>query len=128
MNKIIDVCKDKINFPIFIIIVAVLIGAISFFSYLIPFTDNAFVVANNQTVAADVSGYISKIYVKNGQKVQNGQPLFQVYDEPYKQSLAKSTAAYQQAKSSLDEQLQQIIKDNSALKSSQIKLDKAKTE
>lgn len=128
MNKIIDVCKDKINFPIFIIIVAVLIGAISFFSYLIPFTDNAFVVANNQTVAADVSGYISKIYVKNGQKVQKGQPLFQVYDEPYKQSLAKSTAAYQQAKSSLDEQLQQIIKDNTALKSSQINLDKAKTE
>ena len=52
MNRIIDIYRDKINFPIFIIIVAVLIGAISFFSYLIPFTDNAFVVANNQTVAA----------------------------------------------------------------------------
>lgn len=128
MNRIIDICKDKINFPIVIIIIAIIIGAVSFFSYLIPFTDNAFVVANNQTVAADVSGYISKIYVANGQKVKQGQPLFQVYDEPYKLALAKSTAAYQQAKSSLDEQIQQIAKDNAALKSSQINLDKAKTE
>lgn len=128
MNRIIDICKDKINFPIVIIIIAIIIGAVSFFSYLIPFTDNAFVVANNQTVAADVSGYISKIYVVNGQKVKQGQPLFQVYDEPYKLALAKSTAAYQQAKSSLDEQIQQIAKDNAALKSSQINLDKAKTE
>lgn len=128
MNRIIDICKDKINFPIVIIIIAIIIGAVSFFSYLIPFTDNAFVVANNQTVAADVSGYISKLYVVNGQKVKQGQPLFQVYDEPYKLALAKSTAAYQQAKSSLDEQIQQIAKDNAALKSSQINLDKAKTE
>lgn len=103
-------------------------ATISFFSYLIPFTDNAFVVANNQTVAADVSGYISKIYVKNGQKVKKGQPLFLVYDEPYKQALAKSTAAYQQAKSNLDEQVQQIAKDTASLKSSQISLEKAKTE
>lgn len=128
MNKIIDVCKDKINFPILIVIIGVVMATISFFSYLIPFTDNAFVVANNQTVAADVSGYISKIYVKNGQKVKKGQPLFLVYDEPYKQALAKSTAAYQQAKSNLDEQVQQIAKDTASLKSSQISLEKAKTE
>lgn len=128
MNRIIDIYRDKINFPIFIILIAVIIGTISLFSYLIPFTDNAFVVANNQTVAAEVSGYVSKIYIKNGQKVQKGQPLFQVYDEPYKLALAKSTAAYQQAQSSLEEQKQQIAKDNAALKSSQINLDKAKTE
>ncbi len=128
MNRIIDIYRDKINFPICIILIAVRIGTISLFSDLSPFTDNAFVVTNNQTVAAEVSGYVSKIYIKNGQKVQKGQPLFQVYDEPYKLALAKSTAAYQQALSSLEEQKQQIAKDNAALKSSQINLDKAKTE
>ena len=128
MNRIIDICKDKINFPVFIVMIGVLIGIISLFSYLIPFTDDAFVVANNQTVAAEVSGYVSKIYVKNGQQVKQGQPLFQVYDEPYKLALAKSTASYEQAKSDLDAQIQQIEKDKSTLKTSQINLDKSKYE
>lgn len=128
MNRIIDICKDKINFPVFIVLIGAIIGLISLFSYLIPFTDDAFVVANNQTVAAEVSGYVANIYVKNGQQVKKGQPLFQVYDEPYKQALAKSTAAYEQAKSDLDAQVQQIEKDNSTLKTSQINLDKSKYE
>jgi hypothetical protein len=33
MNKIIDLCKDKLNFPTVIIIIAVIIGLINFFSY-----------------------------------------------------------------------------------------------
>ncbi len=128
MNKIIDLCKDKLNLPVFIVLVGALIALISLFSYLLPFTDDAFVVANNQTVAAEVSGYVSHIYVKNGQQVQKGQALFQVYDEPYKLALAKSTAAYQQAKSDLEAQIQQIEKNNVTLKAAQINLDKAKYE
>lgn len=36
----------------------------------IPFTNNAFVVANVRPVAANVKGYITNIYVKNEQEVK----------------------------------------------------------
>ncbi|WP_232220561.1 biotin/lipoyl-binding protein [Legionella tunisiensis] len=49
---------------------ALLIGIFHLFSYLLPFTDNAFVVTNVTPVAADVSGFITEIYVKNGQHVK----------------------------------------------------------
>ena len=70
MVKIYHFCKDKFNLPTIIMIVAVIIGFFHFFSYIFPFTDDAFVVANVQTVAADVSGYVTKIYVKNGEYVK----------------------------------------------------------
>lgn len=55
-----------------------------FFSFLIPFTDNAFSVNNITPVSADVSGYITKIYVKNEQVVRQGDPLLVVFQQPYK--------------------------------------------
>lgn len=128
MNKIIDVCKDRFNAPTIIFLIAIIIGIISLFSYLVPITDDAFVVTNNQAVAANVSGYVSEIYVKNGQVVKQGAPLFKVFDEPYKQSLAKSTAAYEQAKNVIDEQKQQIQKDKHTLSTAQINLAKATYE
>ena len=36
--------------------------------YMVPFTDNAFVVTNVAPVAADVSGFITAIHVKNGEQ------------------------------------------------------------
>lgn len=125
MNKIIDICKDKLNIPTLIILIALLIGGFNLFSYLIPFTDNAFVVANNQIVAADVSGYVSEIYVKNGQRVTKDSPLFKVFDTPYKLALVKSKAAYEQAVSALEEQQQTIKKDDHILEEAQANLDKA---
>lgn len=61
------------------------------FSFLFPFTNNAFVVANIRPVAANVKGYITKLYVKNEQYVKKGTPLFQVFQKPY-------IFAYQKAK------------------------------
>lgn len=128
MNKIVDICKDRLNVPSIIFLIAICFGLLHLFSYLIPFTDDAFIVANNQPVASDVSGYVSEIYIKNGQFVTKGSPLFKVFDEPYKLTLAKSTAAYEQAKSALDEQCQQINKDKQNLASAQISLSKSNYE
>ena len=128
MNKIINIAKDKLNVPSIIFLIALVIGIFHLFSYLIPFTDDAFVVTNNQPVAADVAGYVSEIYVKNGQTVTKGTPLLKVFDEPYKLALAKSTAAFEQAKSAVDGQTQQIDKDKQALASAQINLAKASYE
>lgn len=128
MNKIIDLCKDKLNFPTVIIIIAVIVGLINFFSYKLPFTDNAFVVANNQTVAADISGYISDIYVKNGQRVKKGDPLFRVFDKPYKNAVAKSQANYDQSLAALEEQKQVIKKDLDLIKNAQDNLAEVEYE
>ena len=92
MPRVFKVLKNEISLPIIVIVLGVLIGIYHIFSYMIPFTDNAFVVTNVSLVAADVSGYITAIYVKNGQPVKKDQPLFMVYQEPYR-------LAYEQAKS-----------------------------
>ncbi len=128
MNKIIDICKDKLNLPTIIVIIAVVIGIINLYSYLFPFTDNAFVVANNQTVAADVSGYVSEIYVKNGEKVTKGTPLFKVFDKPYQLAVAKSQANYEEALAACDEQRQATAKNQQTLQEAEANLAKANYE
>ena len=62
--------KKLNNFPFLVFSIILLAGIIYFFSYLFPFTNNAFVVANIMPVAADVSGFITDIAVTNGQDVK----------------------------------------------------------
>jgi multidrug resistance efflux pump len=60
MSDFIKHFKKKMSFPVVIVIIAFIIGLFHLFSYLIPFTDNAFVVTNITPVAADVSGFITE--------------------------------------------------------------------
>lgn len=66
-----------------IILIGILTTLIYIFSYLFPFTDNAFVVNNVRPVAALANGYITNLYVKNGDVVKKGQKLFTVFQKPY---------------------------------------------
>jgi multidrug resistance efflux pump len=104
------------------------VGAVHFFSYLIPLTDDAFVVANSQPVAADVSGYITEIYIKNGQKVKKGEPLFKVFDTPYKLAYQKAQANYEEAVATIAVIRQQTSKNEATLSSMQQNLAKATYE
>lgn len=128
MPRVFKVSKKEINLPIIVLIIGALIGIYHIFSYMVPFTDNAFVVTNITPVAADVSGYITEMYVKNGQQVKSGEPLFMVYQEPYR-------LAYEQAKSKYEEAIEHIKlierqtnKTNSQLKSTRFEYDKANYE
>ncbi len=102
MPKFYYFLKNNINLPIIVLSLALIIGIFHLFSYLLPFTDNAFVVTNVTPVAADVSGFITKIYVKNGQRVKKNQPIFTVYQVPYR-------LAYQQALANYHEGIKQIL-------------------
>lgn len=62
--------KPKAGFPVIILLCVFLFILIYHYSYLFPFTNNAFVVANVRPVAANVKGYITNIYVKNEQEVK----------------------------------------------------------
>lgn len=114
----------KINLPILTIILAIIVGLFYFFSYLFPFTDNAFVVTNVTPVAADVSGFVTHIYVKNGQRVVRNQPIFKVYQVPYRLAYEQSSAQYQAGENRILVLQQQINQTTSDLAATQAELGK----
>ena len=128
MTKIRKLVAGQLNLPIIVIGFAVLIGIYHIFSYLIPFTDNAFVVTNVTPIAADVSGFITKINVKNGQLVKKNDPIFEVYQEPYRLAVEQASADYQQGLKKIIVLERQVDQANSQVKSIQADLDKTNYE
>jgi membrane fusion protein (multidrug efflux system) len=55
-------------------------------------TDNAYVKADTLSVSTDVAGPVAEIAVRNNQRVEAGQLLFRIDDEPYRIQLAKDQA------------------------------------
>lgn len=97
----VDFLKKMNKFPILIFSIIVVCLFLYFFAFLFPFTNNAFIVAEIMPVAADVSGFVTNIYVKNGQSVKKGQPLFEVYKDPYLQTYNQVTADYKEAQAKI---------------------------
>ncbi|KTD76504.1 multidrug resistance protein [Legionella waltersii] len=117
--------KGHLNLPIIVVSLALLIGLFHFFSYLIPFTDNAFVVTNITPVAADVSGFITKIYVKNGQQVKKDSPIFEVYKAPYQLAYDQAKAEYQEGLKKIIVFEKQIDRTRALIKATEAELEKA---
>lgn len=90
--------KKSMTFFNIVILVGIITALIYIFSFLFPFTDNAFVVNNVQPVAALTSGYITDLYIKNGDKVSKGQKLFTVFKKPYVYTVEKLNADLEVAK------------------------------
>ena len=128
MLKVKQLIWRQLNLPIIVVGCALLIGVYHLFSYMIPFTDNAFVVTNITPVAADVSGFITDIYVKNGQAIKKDDPIFKVYQEPYRLAYLQSSAEYQQGLKKILVLERQIDKTNSLIKATDAELNKAKYE
>ena len=76
-------------------VAAVLAAGTVYFFWLhrMPFTQNAFIVANVRPVSALVEGYITDIYVKNNQSVRKGAPLFTVFRQPYELKIKEIAAS-----------------------------------
>ena len=79
-------------------VVTVLAAGCGYYLWLhrMPFTQNAFVVANIRPVSALVEGYITDIYVTNNRTVRKGDPLFRIFTTPYElkvKALAASLTA-----------------------------------
>jgi RND family efflux transporter MFP subunit len=53
-------------------------------------------------IKARVSGFLTKILLKDGAEVKDGDILFQIDDRPYKAALAQAKATLSRAKASLD--------------------------
>jgi multidrug resistance efflux pump len=116
--------KVKHKFPVFFIICLIIAILLYHFSYCFPFTNNAFVVANSRPVAANVSGYITNLYVKNEEYVKKGQPLFTVFERPYQLAYEKAVSDYEGAKARLISMQWQVEKTQHLLKSQQDRYEK----
>ena len=52
-------------------------------------------------VAAEVAGKFSKVYIRNNDEVQPGQPLFDIDPKPYQIALQRARADYASVRSSV---------------------------
>lgn len=93
--------KRKITLVNSIIFIGVVTTIVYLFSFLFPFTDNAFVVNNIRPVAALASGYITHLYVHNGQEVKKGQKLFTIFKKPYLYTVEQLSAELTEAQAQL---------------------------
>src|SRR3954453_5674720 len=60
-------------------------------------TDNAYVQADNVTIAPKVPGYLAEVLIRDNQRVRAGQVLARIYDRDYRGGLDKATADVQAA-------------------------------
>lgn len=111
-----------------VVLLAFVIGIFHLFSYLIPFTDNAFVVTNVTPVAANVSGFITEIHVRNGQAVKKNQPIFTVYRVPYELAYQQAEADYQEGIKKIIVFEKEIKRANALIKSTDAELAKVNYE
>ncbi len=128
MQKIFKVAKNEINLPIIVILIGALIITYHIFSYYIPITNNAFVVTNIIPIAADVSGYVTEVYVKNGERVKKNAPLIKVYQEPYRLAYAFARAKHEEAIEKMRVIDRQTQKTTELLKAATFNYEKARLE
>lgn len=69
---------------------------------LTPYTSQARVQAFVVPVAAEVSGTVLKVYVKNNDEVQPGQPLFDIDPTQYRIALQRSRSDYESVRLSVN--------------------------
>ena len=93
--------KRQITFANSVIFVGAITALLYIFSYCFPVTDNAFVANNIRPVAALVKGYVTNVYVKNGDYAKKGQKLFSIFDKPYVYAVEQDTANLAASKSKL---------------------------
>ncbi len=99
--------KKKTNKKFILIISAMVLAGIIIGGYMYIHslsheeTNDAQIMANMIPVIPHVSGYISKVYVKDYQQVKKGDTLFKIDTQDYAVQLAQAKAALASAKSQL---------------------------
>ncbi len=113
--------KKKLNkrFLLVLIILLVVGGSFGAYKYVYSLshesTDNAQIEANVTPVIPHVSGYISKVYVKDNQFVKKGDTLLVIDDREYTLRLKEAEANLAIAQSNLN-----VTKENVSLSQSQV--------
>ena len=108
---IISKIKRWFTFANCVIIIGLITAVVYIFSYLFPVTDNAFIVNNVRPVASLEKGFVTGIYIKNGEYVKKGQKLLTVFDKPYVYALEKESANVAAAEAKIDSLTATLARD-----------------
>ncbi len=84
-------------------------------------TDNAYVNANTVEIAAQVSGTVTQVHVRDNQHVDAGAPLFEIDPRPYQVALDKAQAQ-------LDLARQSTLQESAAVAQAQAQLAQRQAE
>ncbi len=118
-RKIRHIINRYFTFANSVIFIGAITTLIYIFSYLFPVTDNAFVVNNVRPVAAQVHGYVTNLYVKNGDYVKKGQRLFTVFDKPYQYAYEQLSADLEAQQAKLKAMQKTLLRDSELTKTKQ---------
>jgi len=116
-----------------ILILAVLVAA-AFFGYrywhhsqLYASTDDAYVNADTVEISAQIPGQVTRVYVKNNQQVQAGDPLFDIDPRPYQVALEKAQAQLRLARQSVAQQRAAVAAAEAQVKQREAELHNARS-
>lgn len=84
-----------------LVLIILLLGWYLLADRLTPYTSQARIQAFVIPVSAEVSGQIQKVYVRDNQNVEVGDPLFELDPEPYDIALARARSDYETVLSSV---------------------------
>lgn len=81
---------------ILLLVGPLVIGVVSAWIYLMGgryiTTENAYIKAEIVTLSSEISGKVSEVYVEDNQRIERGEVLIELYDEPQRISLARAEA------------------------------------
>ena len=91
-----------------------------------PATDDAYVKAHMVNIAAQVSGKVTAVYVRNNQYVKKGQPLLQLDQAPFVLNKVRAIAGLKSVQKALRAQDQAILVARARLKQAEAQLENEK--
>ena len=123
MNTLLDI-RDRRRLGrlvgIAIVVGAVSTGLITLWSTNVnPRTDDASVRANLIGIAPEVSGPITKLYVRDNQYVKKGDPLYEIDSRPYEYALEKALGDQAALEKKIEDEERIIAGQRSAVAASQ---------
>ena len=109
--------------------VAAVAGAIWFFDYwthgrYVQSTNDAYLSADQVSVAAKVSGTVEEVFVKDNQEVHAGDPLVRIDDRASRAKVEQAQGVVAQAHAAMDQYEAQMREQDAAISQARATLDK----
>lgn len=93
---------------------------------LYPSTEDAYVEANVVRVAAQVTGPVTRVHVRDQEPVRAGQPLFEIDARPFELAVAQARARLQMARQAAGSALAAVRAAEAEVENQKVRLDQAR--
>jgi len=104
----------RVLLTLVVVLVAVVVGWQLWSYYMLePWTRDGRVRADVVTVAADVSGLVSEVFVHDNEKVAKGQPLFRIDQRRFQYALQQAKASLATRQTNLDQAKRDLARAHS---------------